>query len=102
VAAVLAPIRCWLYNLVSHAEAAMQMQLARWGNSLAVRIPQPVARAMALTEGSRLEVAVEDGRIVLVPRPSAPPKLDALLAGITPENLPDETFDDVPVGREAL
>jgi hypothetical protein len=29
-------------------------------------------------------------------------RLDELLAGITPENLPDTGFDDAPVGREAL
>lgn len=80
----------------------MQTQIARWGNSLAVRIPQPLARAAALAEGTAVELVVEDGRLVLRPRPSAPPSLADLLAGITPENLPDESFDDRPVGREAL
>lgn len=80
----------------------MQTRIARWGNSLAVRIPRPLARDLALTEGSSVEIAVEDGRIVLVPRPSAPPTLEALLAGITPDNLPNESFDDASLGREAL
>lgn len=80
----------------------MQTQVARWGNSLAVRIPQPLARDLGLAVGSPLEVAVEDGRLVLVPRPAAPPTLGDLLAGITPDNLPDETFDDTPIGKELL
>lgn len=80
----------------------MHTQIARWGNSLAVRIPQPLARAVALAEGTAVELVVEDGLLVLRPRPSAPPSLADLLAGITPENLPDEPFDDGPVGREAF
>ncbi len=80
----------------------MQTQIARWGNSLAVRIPQPLARAVALAEGSAIEIEVEDGRIVLRPTPPAAPSLAELLAGITPDNLPDESFDDAPVGHEAL
>lgn len=80
----------------------MQTQIARWGNSLAVRIPQPLARAVALAEGSAIEIEVEDGRIVLRPTPPEAPSLAELLAGITPDNLPDEGFDDAPVGHEAL
>ncbi len=80
----------------------MQTQIARWGNSLAVRIPQPLARAAALAEGTAVELVVEDGQLVLRPRPSVPLSLADLLAGITHENLPDESVDDGPVGREAL
>jgi len=79
----------------------MHANIARWGNSLAVRIPQPLAREIALNEGTPVELLVEDGRLVLRPERKQP-KLDELLAGITPENLPDEHFDDGPVGREAL
>ena len=80
----------------------MQTQIARWGNSLAVRIPQPLAREIALSEGAAVDIEVEDGRIVLRPRPAEEPSLANLLAGITPENLPDERFDDAPVSSEAL
>jgi hypothetical protein len=38
----------------------------------------------------------------LVVRPRGRYRLDDLLAGITPENLPDTSFDDRPVGEEAL
>ncbi len=80
----------------------MQTQIARWGNSLAVRIPQPLARAVALTEGTAIEIDVEDGQIVLRPRPPVAPSLAELLAGITPDNLPEESFDDAAAGRERL
>ena len=32
------------------------MQIAKWGNSLAVRIPVDVARALGLKEGDEIEV----------------------------------------------
>ena len=79
----------------------MRTQLARWGNSLAVRLPRQVAEAAGLGDGATVELEVVDGIIRLVPtRPSF--TLEELLAGITPENLPDESFDDRPRGQEEL
>lgn len=44
------------------------MQIARWGNSLAVRIPSSLARAFSISEGDEVEiVAGENGTIVLRP-----------------------------------
>ena len=34
------------------------MQVAKWGNSLAIRIPVDVARALQLEEGDELDIAV--------------------------------------------
>lgn len=59
----------------------------------ALRTPQPLARQLALDEGTTVTLRVEDGRLVLQPLRKLP-RLDELLAGITPENLPDERFDD--------
>lgn len=79
----------------------MRTEIARWGNSLAVRLPRPVADQMSITEGTPVELEVEDGRLII--RPAAPRyALDELLAGITADNLPDESFDDDPRGRELL
>ncbi|TPE61070.1 AbrB/MazE/SpoVT family DNA-binding domain-containing protein [Sandaracinobacter neustonicus] len=45
------------------------MQIARWGNSLAVRIPADVARALGIKEGDDVDVtAGDDGTLVLAPR----------------------------------
>lgn len=79
----------------------MRTEIARWGNSLAVRLPRPVADQMSITEGTPVELEVEDGRLVI--RPAVPRyALHELLAGITPDNLPDESFEDMPRGRELL
>ena len=78
----------------------MKAKLARWGNSLALRIPRPVADRLGLDEGATVELSVEEGHLwVRLRRPE--PRLDELLAGITPENLPS-SFDDAPRGEEAL
>ena len=40
------------------------MQVAKWGNSLAVRIPADVARTLGLKEGDEIELrAASDGTI---------------------------------------
>jgi antitoxin MazE len=36
------------------------MQVSKWGNSLAIRIPAAVADALALKEGDNVEVVVAD------------------------------------------
>ena len=38
------------------------MQVAKWGNSLAVRLPAAVVAALELREGDEIEIHVADGR----------------------------------------
>ena len=38
------------------------MQVAKWGNSLAVRIPAAVVEALALKEGDEIELHVADAK----------------------------------------
>lgn len=43
------------------------MQVAKWGNSLAVRIPADVARSLGLKEGDDVELkALSDGELAVV------------------------------------
>lgn len=43
------------------------MQVAKWGNSLAVRIPADVARALGLKEGDDVELrALEEGELAII------------------------------------
>jgi antitoxin MazE len=44
------------------------MQVSRWGNSLAVRLPASVVEALALKEGDDIEIQVADAREFLVRR----------------------------------
>ncbi len=53
------------------------MKVAKWGNSLAVRLPQPVVDALELAEGDEIEINVAGSRIVEIARA---PDDEALLA----------------------
>lgn len=75
----------------------MRTTVKRWGNSLAVRIPVGLAEDAHLDDGTEVDVAVADGRLIVAPVLS----LAALVARITPENLPELAFDDAPRGAEA-
>jgi antitoxin MazE len=76
-------------------------QVAKWGNSLAVRIPQAIVKEARLSEGDRLLLDLAgDGSIVL--RSSRRKySLDQLVAGIKPKNRHSETFWGAPQGRES-
>jgi antitoxin MazE len=44
------------------------MQVARWGNSLAIRLPAAVVEALALKEGDDIQVRVAGDRTFLIDR----------------------------------
>jgi antitoxin MazE len=44
------------------------MQVAKWGNSLAIRIPAAVARALELRAGDEVEIRIEGPREFAVSR----------------------------------
>lgn len=44
------------------------MQVARWGNSLAVRLPAAVVEALGLREGDDIEIVVDDPRVFAIRR----------------------------------
>ncbi len=78
----------------------MQVKAQRWGNSLAVRIPKVVADQVGIREQDEMEIEVTKGIIQLRPR-TPEPGLNELLAGISAENLHDETDFGQSEGREA-
>jgi antitoxin MazE len=82
-------------------EKPMQVQVARWGNSLGLRIPKDIALRAGLREGARVEVEAEGDRIIIsLARPRY--LLAELLKGMTPEAMRD-AFDWGPdKGREIV
>ncbi len=69
------------------------MQVAKWGNSLAVRLPVSVVEALELHEGDDIEIRLADARVFAVSRK---PDRAALLARLRDfrGRLPaDFTFD---------
>ncbi|WP_234554057.1 AbrB/MazE/SpoVT family DNA-binding domain-containing protein [Thermus caliditerrae] len=74
----------------------MKTKVARWGHSLAVRIPKPLAEAVGLLPGEEVILEAKGEGLVLRPL-----KLEDLLEGITEENRHDEVDWGLAVGGEA-
>lgn len=47
------------------------MQVAKWGNSLAIRIPSAVAEALSLKEGDEVQVRVAEEKVFELVRDSS-------------------------------
>ncbi|WP_118986963.1 AbrB/MazE/SpoVT family DNA-binding domain-containing protein [Photorhabdus sp. CRCIA-P01] len=62
-----------------------QVVVKKWGNSPSVRLPVAIMQAASLNVDDTVDIAVEDGRIIIIPVKAKEYSLDALLAGITPE-----------------
>ena len=79
---------------------ATSTQIAKWGNSLGLRLPKSVAREAQLDEGDTVDVSVKDGAIVV--RSARPTySIETLVSKMTPRNRHKESdWGTKPVGRE--
>ena len=78
----------------------MQVRVQKWGNSLAVRIPKPLAEDAEVKEGTVLNLAVSEGKVVATPVERKKLSLKQLLAKVTRNNLHAEVDFGRSVGRE--
>ena len=67
------------------------------GNSLAIRIPNAIAKRMSLEDGSEIQMGLDDG-LLFVRKPLAP-SLDELVNRITAENVHGSAFGDLSEGE---
>lgn len=81
-------------------EVTMTTTVQKWGNSLAVRIPQEYANKFGIKQGSEIKFSQNEKGIVLEPV-EGEETLEQLLAQITDENRHEEYFGK-PMGRELL
>ena len=54
------------------------MQVAKWGNSLAVRLPAELVRELGLKEGDQIDLVKDDGQV----RVRRLPRADEVLTGL--------------------
>ena len=81
-------------------KVANKSQLAKWGNSLAVRLPRQIVETARLKEGDPLNLSVgKDGAVVMRPA-RRKYRLEEFVSRITPRNRHDETDWGGPVGEE--
>jgi antitoxin MazE len=69
------------------------MQVAKWGNSLAVRLPAAVVEALGLTEGDEIEIHVFGPREFAVARKPGREELLKRLRAFRGRLPPDFKFD---------
>jgi antitoxin MazE len=75
----------------------METTVAKWGNSIAIRIPSAFANGLRIKEGTPVIIEVENGMIVIKRKKYS---FDELALKITPENRHEETDWGSPVGKE--
>lgn len=77
----------------------MKTTIQKWGNSLAVRIPRPLAEEIHLEENTAVDLTIKSGKLVIVP---AEPTLtlESLVEQITDDNRHDEIETGKRVGNE--
>ena len=79
----------------------MRVQIQKWGNSLALRIPKSFAVESKVEQGSMVEVSLEQGKIVVAPIAEPEFTLEDLLAKVTKRNLHEEVDTGRSRGKEA-
>ena len=79
----------------------METRIAKWGDSLALLIPQPLASQAGLELDTEVELTSRGGELVVTVRKGCHSKLDVILAGITEEKVHAEVDTGQPVGNES-
>lgn len=67
----------------------MQTNVKKWGNSLAIRLPNAVVENLNLSDNNTLEIKLDKNKIIL----SKKDKLKSLLNGINESNLHSDDFE---------
>ena len=76
-------------------------RVAKWGNSMGVRIPRKVAEQADLHEGDAVDLQVEGPGVIVVRARKDRPTLESLVSRINPKNRHGETAWGKPKGDEA-
>jgi len=80
----------------------MGLQVNRWGNSLAIRLPKTIAAEAGITHGSTVEIRSAGWGRITIARIDEPQvyRLEELLQGVTPDNRHELMEPSGPIGRE--
>ena len=79
----------------------MNVTVAKWGNSLGVRVPRSLAAQAGLIEGQKVAITAEGSKLTIVPVKRVY-TIEELMVNVTPESM-REAFDWGPdVGREIV
>ncbi|MBI3246149.1 MAG: AbrB/MazE/SpoVT family DNA-binding domain-containing protein [Deltaproteobacteria bacterium] len=79
----------------------MRVQVQKWGNSLALRIPKPFAEDTEVKAGTIVDLSVSEGKLVVAPVPKKKVTLKQLLTKVHKGNLHNAIDFGPSVGRES-
>jgi antitoxin MazE len=83
-------------------ERKMTVTVAKWGNSLAVRIPASEAAKAAIKEGDEVDLTASQKGRLIIRKINKEANFDHLYAQMTSDNCHSETDWGVSVGRENI
>jgi antitoxin MazE len=78
----------------------MKTAVQKWGNSLAVRIPRAFAQEIRLGRGTKVDLQLKSGTLVISSMHKGRYRLSALLAQVRKSNLHSEAKWGEPRGTE--
>lgn len=78
----------------------MKAQIQKWGNSLALRIPRSFANESNIEQGSIVNLAVVEGKLIVEPISKTKYTLAQLLEGVSRKNIHREVDTGDSVGKE--
>ena len=78
----------------------MATKVQKWGNSLGLRIPKSCAEEAEMTDGSVVEISVQNGDLLIHSVQRRKFDLDALLKQVNKGNIHEEIETDDAVGNE--
>lgn len=79
----------------------MRAQVQKWGNSLGLRIPKPLAQDAGVEQGSDVEMSISDGCLIIAPVRKRKLRLKDLLRDFKPSSRRREESFGKPMGRES-
>ncbi len=78
----------------------IRVQIAKWGNSLGLRVPKDVAEQAGLTEGTKVDIEAREDGSVVIRKAVKRYTLEELIAGMTPDKAHPSLIDDDSRGSE--
>lgn len=78
---------------------AKAQKIAKWGNSLALRIPRETAKRAGIDAGDEVAVSASAGKLI-VARKKRKYRIEDLVKQMTPENQPELIDWGPPAGKE--
>ena len=78
------------YKIDGQEESRMRTKVQKWGNSLAIRIPKLFAQNIRLRNDDRVELVIENRKLIISPIIDEEYTLEGLLSQVTEDNVHSE------------